>query len=123
MSNKFPKDFIWGVASSAYQIEGTGQYDMGESIYDVFCREACRVIDSSSGERACDHYNRYKEDIKLMQSLGIRNYRFSLSWPRVIPDGTGQISEKGLDFYDRLVDCMLEHSITPYMEFFHWEYP
>ena len=120
----FPKDFIWGAAAAAYQIEGAAQDDgKGLSVWDMFCkREGC-VKDGDTGDVACDHYYRYKEDVGIMKEIGLKAYRMSVSWPRVIPDGFGQVNEKGLDFYDRLVDELLRCGITPYITLFHWDYP
>lgn len=120
----FPKDFLWGTATSAYQIEGaTNQDGRGKSIWDVFCEEPGNIKDEDDGSKACDHYNLYREDVKLMDDLGIEAYRFSISWPRVIPEGTGEVNEEGLDFYDRLIDSLLEAEITPYITLYHWDLP
>ena len=99
----FPKDFIWGAATAAYQIEGAATEDgKGPSVWDVFCKKKGAIFEGHTGDVACDHYHRYKEDVALMKTLGITSYRFSISWPRVLPDGTGAINAKGLDFYSRL---------------------
>ena len=120
----FKDDFVWGIASSSYQIEGAiNEGNRGLSIWDMFCKESGRIIDGSSGETACDHYHRYKEDINIIKELGIKAYRFSIAWPRIIPDGDGAVNEKGLDFYERLVDTILEKGIIPYATLFHWDYP
>ena len=127
----FPKDFVWGTATASYQIEGAVAEDGRKpSIWDTFSHTKGKVIDGSTGDVACDHYHRYQEDIALMAKLGYPNYRFSLAWPRIIPEGKsgasgagGGVNEKGLDFYSRLVDTLLEHSITPYATFFHWDLP
>ena len=120
----FREDFVWGVASSSYQIEGAFDEDnRGLSLWDMFCKEPGRIVDGSSGDTACDHYHRYKEDITIIKELGIKAYRFSIAWPRIIPDGDGKVNEKGLDFYERLVDSLLEAGITPYATLFHWDYP
>ena len=120
----FPKNFIWGAATSAFQIEGASQEDgRGLSIWDVFCRTPGAVWQEASGERACDHYHRFQEDIALMRELSLQAYRFSISWPRVLPQGTGQVNTAGLDFYDRLVDELLHAGITPHVTLFHWDYP
>ena len=120
----FREDFVWGAAAASYQIEGAVNEDgRGMSVWDMFCREPGRIIDGSSGDTACDHYHRYKEDIAIMKEIGLKAYRFSIAWPRVIPDGDGKVNEKGLDFYERLVDALLEAGITPYATLFHWDYP
>jgi beta-glucosidase len=120
----FPSDFVWGGATSAYQIEGSVAVDgRGESIWDRQCRKPGAIEDGSSGEVACDHYRRYREDVALMRDLGIKAYRFSIAWPRVIPRGRGEKNAAGLDFYSRLVDCLLEHGITPFATLYHWDLP
>lgn len=120
----FSQGFIWGAATAAYQIEGTARAaGGGDSVWDMFCRKPGAVWNGESGNIACDHYQRFTEDIALMQELGIKAYRFSLSWPRILPTGVGQINEQGLDFYDRLVDALLAVNITPYVTLFHWDFP
>ncbi len=120
----FPKDFIWGVATAAYQVEGAWQEDgKGRSVWDDFCREPGKILDGHTGEIACDHYHRFREDIKLMKQLGIHAYRFSISWPRILPEGTGKVNEAGIHFYEELVDELLKNGITPYVTLFHWDYP
>jgi beta-glucosidase len=120
----FPQGFLWGVATSAYQIEGAAREDgRGESIWDRFSRVPGKVLDGSTGDVACDHYHRYREDVLLMQKLGIRAYRFSIAWPRILPDGTGRIEPRGLDFYSRLVDALLEAGIEPVPTLYHWDLP
>jgi beta-glucosidase len=120
----FPKDFLWGAATAAYQIEGAAHEDgRGMSIWDTFCLQPGRVENGDSGEVACDHYHRYREDVALMKGLGLQAYRFSVSWPRVLPRGTGQPNEKGLDFYDRLVDELLAARIQPCVTLYHWDLP
>ena len=124
MRKGFSDNFVWGTATSSYQIEGAAGCDgKGDSVWDVFCREPGKILDGSSGDVACDHYNRYEEDFALLESLGIGNYRFSLSWPRLLPDGIGRVNQKGIDFYNRLIDSMLRHNVTPYLTLFHWDYP
>ena len=125
MSNmKFPKDFIWGAATSSYQIEGAAHRDGGgESVWDMMGRHAGKIANGDTGEIACDHYRRYKEDVALMSDLGLQAYRFSVSWPRVLPDGTGEVNQKGLDFYSQLVDELLEKNIDPWITLFHWDFP
>ncbi len=121
----FPQDFVWGAATAAYQIEGAWNIDgKGESIWDRFCHEPGNIDNAQTGDVACDHYRRYKDDIALMKELGLKGYRFSLSWPRVLPDGTTKtINDKGLDFYQRLVEELLEQGIEPYATLYHWDLP
>jgi beta-glucosidase len=120
----FPADFIWGTATAAYQIEGAANIDgRGESIWDVFCRKPGAVFGGNTGDVACDHYHRYREDVALMKQLGVKAYRFSVAWPRVLPQGTGTVNQKGLDFYDRLLDEVLKAGVTPYCTLFHWDLP
>ena len=120
----FPKGFIWGVATASYQIEGAADEDgKGPSIWDTFCQKEGAIWKGQSGDIACDHYHRYKEDVALMKQIGVGAYRFSISWPRVIPQGTGTINRKGLEFYDKLIDELLAAGITPYVTLFHWDYP
>ena len=120
----FPKNFIWGAATSAYQIEGAaGDDGRGPSIWDEFCRRPGVVAGGASGATSCEHYHRYLQDVALMQGLGLQAYRFSISWPRVLPSGMGQVNVAGLDFYDRLTDALLAAGITPYATLYHWDYP
>ena len=120
----FPKEFVWGAAAAAYQIEGAAYADgKGLSVWDMFTRKAGAIFDGHTGDVACDHYARYDHDFALMQELGLRAYRLSVSWPRILPAGTGAVNPAGLDFYDRLIDALLAHDITPYVTLFHWDYP
>jgi beta-glucosidase len=120
----FPANFIWGAAASSYQIEGGAQEDgKGLSIWDMLCREPGKIWADNTGVIACDHYHKYEEDVRLMGQIGLKAYRLSISWPRVIPGGTGETNEKGLDFYDRLVDSLLENRVEPWITLFHWDYP
>lgn len=120
----FPKDFMWGVATSSYQIEGGGlDYGRGECIWHRFSHTPGKVHNGDTGMVACDHLHRYKDDIQLMKQLGVDSYRFSISWPRVLPTGIMQINEQGLDFYNRLVDDLLEADITPLLTLYHWDLP
>jgi beta-glucosidase len=120
----FPKDFIWGVATSAFQIEGASDVDgKGSSIWDTFCKVPGTIADHSDGTVACEHYVRCAEDLDLIANLGVNAYRFSTSWPRVQPTGSGAWNEKGLDFYERLVDGLLARGIAPYLTLNHWDLP
>lgn len=120
----FPQDFIWGAATSSFQIEGATQTGgRSESIWDRFCTLPGAIADGSDGSVACDHYNRMPEDVELLKSLGLGAYRFSIAWPRVIPDGAGAVNSTGLGFYDRLVDELLSAGIKPYATLYHWDLP
>jgi beta-glucosidase len=119
-----PADFIWGAATASYQIEGATHEDgRGESVWDRFCATPGNVRSGDSGEVACDFYHRYRDDVRLMKELGIDAFRFSIAWPRVLPEGRGTVNEAGLDFYDRLVDELLAHEIEPFATLFHWDTP
>jgi beta-glucosidase len=123
-SNSFPADFVWGVATSAYQIEGAHNVDgRAPSIWDTFCRQAGAVDGGDTGDVACDHYHRWPEDLDLIEKVGASAYRFSVAWPRVVPGGTGPVNKKGLDFYDALVDGLLAKGITPFVTLYHWDLP
>ncbi|MBY0356633.1 MAG: beta-glucosidase [Candidatus Obscuribacterales bacterium] len=120
----FPANFAWGAATSSYQIEGAwNKHGKGESIWDRFSHTAGTIADGSNGDTSCDHYHRYAEDIKLMRRLGLTSYRFSVSWPRILPEGRGQVNSKGLDFYERLVDALLAAGIEPFLTLYHWDLP
>jgi beta-glucosidase len=120
----FPANFAWGFAASAYQIEGAATEDgRGRSVWDTFARVPGTIADGGTGDEACDHYHRFGEDVALMARIGARAYRFSVSWPRVQPDGTGPANERGLDFYDRLVDACLAAGVQPLVNLFHWDLP
>lgn len=120
----FPNDFRWGVATAAYQIEGAaGEDGKGESIWDRFTHIPGNIQDHTTGDVTCDHYHRYREDVRLMRKMGVRNYRFSISWPRIIPDDSGKINEAGLRFYSGLVDTLLENGIRPMVTLYHWDMP
>ncbi|GAA1013323.1 beta-glucosidase [Acrocarpospora pleiomorpha] len=120
----FPDGFIWGAATASYQIEGAAREDgRGPSIWDTFARTPGRVADGHTGDVACDHYHRYREDVGLMAGLGLGVYRFSTAWPRIVPDGSGPVNPRGLDFYDKLVDELLGAGITPYVTLYHWDLP
>ena len=121
-SSPFPADFVFGVAAAAAQIEGGAFADgKGESIWDRFCREPGKVHDGDTLDVACDHYNRFDDDFALMASLGYKNYRLSLSWPRIYPNGDGELNPAGLDFYHRLFASMKKHGIEPWVTLFHWD--
>jgi beta-glucosidase len=123
-SNPFPPGFVWGVATSAFQIEGAASADgKGPSIWDTFCNQPGTIADASNGLVACDHYHRWSSDLDLVSSLGVGAYRFSVSWPRVRPGGSGVWNEAGLDFYDRLIDKLLQRGIKPYLTLNHWDLP
>ena len=120
----FPRDFRWGAATSAYQIEGASRsLGKGESVWDRFCRTPGKIWEGQSGETACEHVRFFRQDIALMRRLGLQAYRFSVSWPRVLPQGRGKVAARGLDFYDRLVDQLLAGGIRPFCTLFHWDYP
>ncbi|MDJ0959813.1 MAG: GH1 family beta-glucosidase [Acidimicrobiia bacterium] len=123
-SFSFPSGFHWGAATASYQIEGAVRDDgRGESIWDRWSHIPGNTVNGDTGDVACDHYHRWREDIQLMQQLGITAYRFSIAWPRVIPTGTGEVSAAGIGFYDRLVDALLEVGITPFPTLYHWDLP
>jgi len=120
----FPNGFVWGCATAAYQIEGAWNQDgKGESVWDRFCHVPGHIRNSDTGDVACDHYHRYREDVRIMKELGIRSYRFSISWPRIFPTGNGSLNHNGLDFYRRLVDELLANGITPFPTLYHWDLP
>ena len=122
--SSFPPDFVWGAATASYQIEGAAHEDgRGESVWDRFCATPGKVRNGDTGERACDFYHRYPDDIALMRDLGLDAFRFSIAWPRVLPEGRGRVNEAGLDFYDRLVDELLANDIEPWVTLFHWDTP
>jgi beta-glucosidase len=120
----FPSNFFWGAATASYQIEGAWNEDgKGESIWDRFSHTPGKIANGDTGDVACDHYHRWQEDIRLMQAIGLNAYRFSLAWPRILPDGRGKINQAGLDFYSRLVDGLLAAGITPFVTLYHWDLP
>jgi beta-glucosidase len=121
---RFPDGFLWGTATAAYQIEGAHAADgRGPSIWDTFSHAPGKIENGDVGDVACDHYHRYREDVGLMAGLDLNAYRFSISWPRVLPKGIGEPNEPGLDFYSRLVDALLERNITPFITLYHWDLP
>jgi beta-glucosidase len=120
----FPEGFLWGSATASYQIEGAAREDgRGPSIWDTFSRTPGKVYAGHTGDVACDHYHRYRDDVALMADLGLQAYRFSIAWPRIQPDGTGPVNPAGLDFYDRLVDELRGKGITPVVTLYHWDLP
>lgn len=120
----FSKDFIWGAATASYQVEGAAFEDgKGLSVWDRFSHTPGKVFEGHTADVSCDHYHLLEKDLDLMAALGIRNYRFSVSWPRLLPEGTGHVNEKGVAFYDRVIDGLLKRGIRPFMTLFHWDYP
>lgn len=120
----FPTDFLWGCATASYQVEGAADEDgRAPSVWDVFARKPGRIANDDTGDVAVDQYHRYREDVQLMRWLGLRAYRFSVSWSRVFPDGRGTMNPKGIDYYERLVDELLVNGIQPWMTLFHWDLP
>src|SRR3712207_3718859 len=123
-NGRFPDGFVWGTATASYQIEGAVQEDgRGESIWDRFSHTPGKTRNGDTGDVACDHYHRWREDVALMREIGLDAYRFSIAWPRVIPAGRSQVNQAGLDFYDRLVDGLLEAGIQPFATLYHWDLP
>jgi beta-glucosidase len=124
LAQRFAPGFLWGTATAAYQIEGAWDAEgKGPSIWDEFCRRPGAIRNGDTGDVACDHYARYREDVELMSELALNAYRFSISWPRVLPAGEGKPNEAGLAFYDRLVDALLERGIRPFVTLYHWDLP
>ena len=122
--HRFPADFRWGVATAAYQIEGAASEDGRKpSVWDTFSHTPGHTKNGDTGDVACDHYHRFEDDVKLMAELGVKHYRFGLSWSRIIPEGRGAVNEKGVDFYRRLTDALLKNGITPHATLFHWDTP
>src|SRR4051812_12499278 len=120
----FPRRFLWGAATSAYQIEGAPLADgAGSNIWHRFSHTPGRTQGSATGDVACDHYHRWEEDVDLLSQLGLGAYRFSIAWARVLPDGVGRVNRKGLDFYERLVDALLRRNIVPLVTLYHWDLP
>lgn len=120
----FPKDFLWGSASAAYQVEGAWQEDgKGESVWDRFVRIPGKTFKGTNGDLAVDHYHRYKEDIALMKEQGLKAYRFSVAWTRIFPNGRGEVNQAGLAFYERLIDELIENGIEPMLTLYHWDLP
>jgi beta-glucosidase len=122
--SEFPSDFVWGVSTAAYQIEGAWAEDgKGPSIWDTFTHAPGNVANGDTGDVACDHYHRYREDCDLLAGLGVHAYRFSVSWPRWLPTGSGRVNRAGRDFYERLVDALLERHVEPWLCLYHWDLP
>jgi beta-glucosidase len=120
----FPEGFIWGTATSSYQVEGAWDQDgKGWSIWDAFSHTPGKVAQGDTGDLACDHYHRFREDVKIMADMGLRAYRFSISWPRVLPTGRGAVNEAGIAFYSELIDELLAHGIEPWITLYHWDLP
>jgi beta-glucosidase/6-phospho-beta-glucosidase/beta-galactosidase len=120
----FPDGFLWGVSTSAYQVEGAvGADGRGPSIWDTFSHTPGKIANGDTGDVACDHYRRWRDDLDLIASLGVNAYRFSLAWPRIFPDGDGRLEHRGLDHFDRLIDRLLELGITPVVTLYHWDLP
>jgi beta-glucosidase len=121
---RFPANFSWGAATASYQVEGAWQEDgKGESIWDRFSHTPGRIVNGDTGDVACDQYHRFKEDVALMKEMGLRGYRFSISWPRIFPEGKGRVNRVGLDYYNRLVDELLANGIRPFPTLYHWDLP
>ena len=120
----FPKGFVWGSATASYQIEGGVNEDgRTPSVWDDFCRTPGKIANRDTGDTACDSYHLWKEDVRLMKELGLKAYRFSLSWTRLLPHGVGEVNQAGVDYYNRMIDQLLENGIEPYITLFHWDYP
>ena len=120
----FPDHFLWGAATAAYQIEGAAREGgRTASIWDTFSHTPGKVVDGDTGDVACDHFHRFRDDVKLMADLGLKSYRFSLAWPRIQPGGTGPANQRGLDFYRRLVEGLRERGIDPLVTLYHWDLP
>lgn len=120
----FKKDFVWGAATASYQVEGAYNEDgKGLSIWDTFSREPGKIFSGHTGDIACDHYHLYKKDVQIMKELSLKAYRFSVSWPRIMPNGTGEVNLKGIEFYNNLIDELIKNGITPYLTLFHWDLP
>lgn len=121
---QFPENFIWGGAAASYQIEGAANEEgRGPSVWDMLCRRPDAILEGHTGDVGCDHYHRMEEDVQLMAEIGLRAYRLSISWSRVLPDGTGAVNPAGMDFYERLIDTLLANGIAPWVTLFHWDYP
>ena len=123
-SFQFPANFQWGTATAAYQIEGAVHEDgRSESIWDAFSHTPGKVLNGDTGDIACNHYHRWKEDIQLVKDLGCKTYRFSIAWPRILPHGRGKVNQAGIDFYNRIIDELLAADIRPMVTLYHWDLP
>ena len=121
---RFPNDFLFGAATAAYQVEGAWNEDgKGPSNWDAFSKIEGKTLNGTNGDIAIDHYHRYTEDIALMGKMGLESYRFSIAWTRIYPDGTGKVNQKGLDFYNSLIDECLEYGVVPFVTLYHWDMP
>lgn len=121
---QFPDDFLWGASTSSYQIEGAvKEGGRSPSTWDTFSRRPGKILNNDTGDTACNHYHLYTEDVRLMKQLGLKAYRFSIAWPRILPMGEGEINRTGIDFYSELIDRLLEAGITPFITLFHWDLP
>jgi beta-galactosidase len=124
MKKAFPENFVWGAATASYQIEGAvREGGRAPSIWDAMCQTPGKIMNGDTGDVACDHYHRVEEDVKLMKELGLTAYRFSIAWPRIQPDGKGDANPEGIAFYNRLIDCLIEHGIEPWVTLYHWDLP
>lgn len=120
----FPKNFLWGTATSAYQIEGRSEGDgKGDHIWNIYERQPGHIYMDQTGDTACDHVHRFREDIAIMKKMGMQAYRFSMDWSRILPEGTGRVNPQGIKFYNELIDCMLENGVEPFITMYHWELP
>ena len=120
----FPSDFVWGSATSSYQIEGAvDEGGRGRSIWDLFCEQPGKVLNGDSGSSACNHYHLFEQDVKLMAELELKAYRFSIAWPRIQPSGEGEPNLVGISFYNKLIDCLIDHGIEPWITLYHWDLP
>ncbi len=121
---EFPKNFLWGTAASAYQIEGRDQNDgKGDHIWNIYEREPGHIYENQTGDIACDHIHRFKEDVAIMKKMGLKAYRFSMDWSRLLPEGTGRVNETGVKFYSDLIDELLANGVEPFITMYHWELP
>jgi beta-glucosidase/6-phospho-beta-glucosidase/beta-galactosidase len=122
--HRFPEGFLWGSATSSYQIEGAWDEDgKGWSIWDAFVHTPGKIHLDQTANVSCDHYHRFREDVKMMADLGLKAYRFSISWPRIFPAGKGEINQAGIAFYSELIDELLTHGIQPWITLYHWDLP